>query len=146
MAARRSSNGRNAEILKRARKVLEIEADGITCLVDKLGEGFCEAVKLLSRCQGKVVVTGVGKSGLICQKIAATLASTGTPAIFLHAVEGFHGDLGVVSRQDVVIAVSNSGETEEVNRLVPLIKRLGVPLIALTGKLNSTLARYGDVW
>lgn len=145
MAESRSSEEKNAEILKKARKVLEIEAQGITRLVDKLGQDFCEAVHLLRRCQGKVVVTGVGKSGLICQKIAATLASTGTPAIFLHAVDGFHGDLGVLTRQDVVMAVSNSGETEEVNRLLPPIKRLGVPLIALTGKPNSTLARLGDV-
>ena len=145
MAESRSSEEKNAEILKKARKVLEIEAQGITRLVDKLGQDFCEAVHLLRRCQGKVVVTGVGKSGLICQKIAATLASTGTPAIFLHAVDGFHGDLGVLTRQDVVMAVSNSGETEEVNRLLPPIKRLGVPLIALTGKPSSTLARQGDV-
>ena len=145
MAESRSSEEKNAEILKKARKVLEIEAQGITRLVDKLGQDFCEAVHLLHRCQGKVVVTGVGKSGLICQKIAATLASTGTPAIFLHAVDGFHGDLGVLTRQDVVMAVSNSGETEEVNRLLPPIKRLGVPLIALTGKPSSTLARHGDV-
>jgi len=145
MAESRSSEEKNAEILKKARKVLEIEAQGITRLVDKLGQDFCEAVHLLRRCQGKVVVTGVGKSGLICQKIAATLASTGTPAIFLHAVDGFHGDLGVLTRQDVVMAVSNSGETEEVNRLLPPIKRLGVPLIALTGKPSSTLARHGDV-
>lgn len=145
MAESRSSEEKNAEILKKARKVLEIEAQGITRLVDKLGQDFCEAVHLLRRCQGKVVVTGVGKSGLICQKIAATLASTGTPAIFLHAVDGFHGDLGVLTRQDVVMAVSNSGETEEVNRLLPPIKRLGVPLIALTGKPSSTLARLGDV-
>jgi arabinose-5-phosphate isomerase len=145
MAESRSSEEKNAEILKKARKVLEIEAQGITRLVEKLGQDFCEAVHLLRRCQGKVVVTGVGKSGLICQKIAATLASTGTPAIFLHAVDGFHGDLGVLTRQDVVMAVSNSGETEEVNRLLPPIKRLGVPLIALTGKPSSTLARHGDV-
>ena len=133
------------KLLDRARSVLQVEAKAITDLIDKLDADFCRAVELLFESGGKVVITGVGKSGLICQKIAATLASTGTPAIFLHPVEGLHGDLGVLTRQDVVIAVSNSGETEEVNRLIPLIKRMGIPLIAFTGRPESTLGHYGDV-
>jgi len=132
-------------ILDRAKRVLQIEARAIENLIDKIGPNFCKAVALLYHCQGKVVVTGLGKSGLICQKIAATLASTGTPAIFLHPVEGFHGDLGLLTRQDVIIAVSKSGETEEVNRLLPIIKRMGISLIVLTGGGLSMLARYGDV-
>lgn len=131
--------------MEQARRVLEIESKAIRMLEDRLDDAFCRAIQFLRDCRGKVVVTGIGKSGLISQKIAATLASTGTPAIFLHAVEGFHGDLGVLTNQDVVIAVSNSGETEEVTRLLPPIKRLGVPLIALTGNPNSTLARHSDV-
>ncbi len=134
-----------AALLERAKKVLQIEAKAINNLIDRLGTPFCRAIELLFQCQGKVVVTGIGKSGLICQKIAATLASTGTPAIFLHSVEGFHGDLGVLTRQDVMMAVSNSGETEEVNRLLPIVKRMGVPLIVITGKPASTLGRFGDV-
>ena len=96
-------------------------------------------------CSGRVVVTGMGKSGLICQKMAATLASTGTPALFLHPAEGLHGDLGMLMRGDVVIAVSNSGETEEITRILPTIKRMGLPLIAMSGNQTSTLARAGDV-
>lgn len=145
MGERRSSDAVSERILEQARRVLEIESKAIRMLEDRLDDAFCRAVQFLRECRGKVVVTGIGKSGLISQKIAATLASTGTPAIFLHAVEGFHGDLGVLTNQDVVIAVSNSGETEEVTRLLPPIKRLGVPLIALTGNPNSTLARHSDV-
>ena len=100
-------------ILKRAREVLEVEADGIRSLKDQLDESFVQAVKLLFNCKGKVVVTGLGKSGLICRKIAATLSSTGTPSFFLHAGDGIHGDLGMMMKGDVVLAISNSGETEE---------------------------------
>lgn len=145
MGERRTPDGMKENMLEQARRVLEIESRAIRLLGERLDDAFCRAVRLLRECRGKVVVTGIGKSGLISQKIAATLASTGTPAIFLHAVEGFHGDLGVLTRQDVVIAVSNSGETEEVTRLLAPIKRLGVPLIALTGKPNSTLGRHSDV-
>lgn len=132
-------------LLERAKNILMIEAKAIEDLTGKLGSDFCQAVDLLYMCKGKVVITGVGKSGLICQKIAATLASTGTPAIFLHPVEGSHGDLGVLTRDDVVIAVSNSGESVEVNSLLPVIKRMNVPLIAFTGKPSSTLGKQGDV-
>jgi len=145
MGIKEQSRDNVDRLIARGRQVLKIEAQAISGLIDKLGPGFYEAVMLLYQCQGKVVVTGLGKSGLICQKIAATLASTGTPAIFLHPVEGFHGDLGVLSRNDVMIALSNSGETEEVNRLLPIVKRMGVPLIVFTGKSGSTLARFGDV-
>ena len=132
-------------ILRLAERVLRVEAEGILGLVDRLGEGFLKALDLLHDCQGRVVVTGMGKSGIIGRKVAATLASVGTPALFLHPAEGVHGDIGMVARGDVVLAISNSGETGEVLTLVPAIKRLGVPLIVLTGNLGSTLARYGDV-
>ncbi|MEW6325361.1 MAG: KpsF/GutQ family sugar-phosphate isomerase, partial [Nitrospirota bacterium] len=109
------------------------------------GESFVRALDLLLACRGRVVVTGMGKSGIIGKKIAATLASTGTPALFLHAAEGTHGDLGMLSRRDVVVALSNSGETEELVKILPMVKRLQAPLICLTGKPGSTLAKYSDV-
>ncbi len=127
------------------RRVLEIEARAITALVGRLDAQFDAAVELLVACRGKVVVTGMGKSGLIGQKLAATLASTGTPSFFLHPAEAIHGDLGMVARGDVVVALSNSGETEEVVKLLPVIKRLAIPVVALTGKPNSTLAKHSDV-
>jgi arabinose-5-phosphate isomerase len=107
---------------------------------------FERAVELIFAAQGRVVVTGMGKSGIICQKIAATMASTGTPAFFLHPAEGIHGDLGMIMRGDVVIAVSHSGETDEVLRILPIIKRLGAQLVAMSGNRNSTLAKAGDVF
>jgi arabinose-5-phosphate isomerase len=132
-------------ILQRAKEVLKIEAQGISALGERLDESFLGAVELLYACQGKVVVTGMGKSGIICRKIAATLASTGTPSFFLHAGEGIHGDLGMVMKGDVIIAVSNSGETEEILKLLPHIKLNGLKLVVMTGKLESTLAKAGDV-
>src|SRR5574341_27113 len=119
--------------LKRAQDVLEIEARGILSLIDGLDESFVRAVDLLYHCKGKVVVTGLGKSGLICRKIAATLSSTGTPSLFLHAGDANHGDMGMINKGDVVLAISNSGETEEILKFVPIVKRLGVKLIAMTG-------------
>ena len=127
------------------RRVLDIEARAIAALVDRLDQQFVRAVDLLYRCQGKVVVAGMGKSGLIGQKIAATLASTGTPAFFLHPAEGIHGDLGMLARGDLLIGISNSGETDEMLRLLPFVKRLNVPVIALTGRPNSTLGKNSDV-
>lgn len=124
---------------------MEIEARAIARLVDRLDHRFTDAVELLYACRGKVVVSGMGKSGLIGHKIAATLASTGTPAFFIHPAEGIHGDLGMVTRGDVLIAISNSGETEEVLKLLPFMKRLSVPVMALTGKAQSTLAKHSDV-
>jgi arabinose-5-phosphate isomerase len=134
-----------SKILKRARAVLDIEARGILSLVDRLDESFVQAVDLLCNCQGKVIVTGLGKSGLICRKIAATLSSTGTPSLFLHAGDGIHGDLGMIMKEDVVLAVSNSGETDELLKLLPIVKRLGLRLIVMTGNPNSTLSGVADV-
>ena len=134
------------DILEAARKVLRIEAEAVQALNDRINGEFVRAVEMILACSGRVVVTGMGKSGLICQKIAATMASTGTPALFLHPAEGVHGDLGMVAKGDVVIAVSNSGETEELTRILPVIKRMGLPLIAMAGKPESTLARAGDVF
>jgi len=131
--------------LARGRQVLEIEANAILALIDRLDHRFEQAVALLDRCQGRVVVTGMGKSGIIGRKIAATLASIGVPSLFLHPAEGIHGDLGMVSRGDLVIALSNSGETEELLKILPAIKRLGVPMISLTGNVKSMLAKNSDV-
>jgi arabinose-5-phosphate isomerase len=134
-----------AEILQRAREVLKIEARGIVSLIDRVDDRFIQAVELLYNCRGKVVVTGLGKSGLICRKIAATFSSMGTPAFFLHAGDANHGDMGMIVEGDVVLAISNSGETEEILTLVPIIKRMGVRLIAMTGNRDSTLFRAADV-
>ena len=128
-----------------AERVLRLEAEAITALIPRLDEGFDRAVELLFRCRGRVIVTGMGKSGLIGRKIAATLASTGTPSYFLHPAEGVHGDLGMVARGDVVLALSNSGETDELLAIVPVLKRLGIPIVLLTGSPTSTLARQAEV-
>jgi arabinose-5-phosphate isomerase len=128
-----------------ARRVLETEAAAILALVDRLDERFETAVRLLRDCHGRVIVTGMGKSGIISRKIAATLASTGTPAFFLHPAEAIHGDLGVIQRDDVVVALSYSGETDELLRLLETIRRLGAKLIAITGVVSSTLAQAADV-
>jgi arabinose-5-phosphate isomerase len=133
-------------ILEEAKRVIRIEAEALTALADSLNGEFERAVELIFTAQGRVVVTGMGKSGIICQKIAATMASTGTPAFFLHPAEGIHGDLGMIMRGDVVIAVSHSGETDEVLRILPTIKRLGTQLVAMSGNRNSTLAKAGDVF
>ena len=130
----------DARVLARARRTLEMEAAAIRRLAPRLGREFLAAVGLLAECRGKVVLTGVGKSGLIAKKIASTFASTGTPAIFLHAGEGAHGDLGVVTPGDVVLAVSSSGETEEILRLLPTLRQIGAPLVALTRERDSRLA------
>ncbi|HUV22211.1 MAG TPA: KpsF/GutQ family sugar-phosphate isomerase [Gammaproteobacteria bacterium] len=125
--------------------VLKTEADAISALVERLDENFTRACELILGCKGRVVVTGMGKSGHIGNKIAATLASTGTPAFFMHSGEASHGDLGMITADDLVIALSNSGETSEITLLLPLLKRLGIPLLALTGKPGSTLARSADI-
>jgi arabinose-5-phosphate isomerase len=129
---------------ERARRVLEVEGQALLALRDRIDETFDHAVELMAGCQGKVVVTGVGKSGLMCRKIAATLASTGTPAIFLHSGEGSHGDAGMLAKGDVVLMVSYSGETPEVVGMLPLVKRLGLPLIAIVGRATSTVASAAD--
>jgi len=128
-----------------ARKVLQTEAAAILALVDRLDERFADAVTIVRECKGRVIVTGMGKSGIICRKIAATFSSTGTPAFFLHPAEAVHGDLGVIQADDVVIAMSYSGETEELTRVLETIKRIGSKLIAITGDLGSTLAKAADV-
>jgi arabinose-5-phosphate isomerase len=128
-----------------ARKVLQTEAAAILSLVDRLDGRFEQAVRILLDCRGRVLVTGMGKSGIVCRKIAATLSSTGTPAFFLHPAEAIHGDLGVLQADDVVIALSNSGETEELLRLLETIKRLGARMIAVTGNCTSTLGQAAEV-
>lgn len=136
---------RAPDVRKIAERVLRLEADAILGLIPKLDERFERAVELIRGCAGRVIVTGMGKSGLIGRKIAATLASTGTPAYFLHPAEGVHGDLGMVARGDVVVALSNSGETDEVLAILPLLKRLGVPIVLFTGNPGSALARQCEV-
>ena len=132
-------------ILKTARQVIQIELEGLQALLEKLDASFVEAVQLILDTPGRVVVTGMGKSGLIGRKIVATLSSTGTPSFFLHPAEALHGDLGMVVGQDVLLAISNSGETEEVNKLLPTLRQRGVKIIAFTGALDSTLAQQADV-
>ena len=133
------------ELIKSAKDVFDIEANSILKLKERIGDDFIRALDLIYASKGKVVVTGMGKSGLIGRKIASTLCSTGTPAVFLHPAESTHGDSGIISRNDVVIAISNSGETQELLNLLPLILRFGVPLIGITGGLKSTLAQKSDV-
>ena len=128
-----------------ARQVLLTESEAIRRLVDLVGEDFERAVEVVASCSGRIVWSGMGKSGIICRKLAATMASTGTPALFLHPAEAIHGDLGMVKQEDVVVLVSNSGETEEILRLVEILKRLGVPLIAVTSSPESALASVADV-
>ena len=132
-------------ILRRAKEVLNIEAAGIVSLIDRLDDHFIQAIELLYNCRGKVVVTGLGKSGLVCRKIAATFSSMGTPSFFLHAGDANHGDMGMIMEGDVVLAVSNSGETEEILTLIPTLKRIGVRIVAMTGNHDSTLSRAADV-
>ena len=133
------------QALRLAREALAIEAEAVRALAQRLGDGFVRAVQLMLDVRGRVVVMGIGKSGHVGRKIAATLASTGTPAMFVHPAEASHGDLGMIKPVDVVLAISNSGESEELNVVVPLVRRLGAPLVAMTGHAGSTLARHADV-
>lgn len=135
----------NGGSLDEGRRVLAIEARAVQALIDRLDDRFDKAVDLLFKCKGKVVVSGMGKSGLVGQKIAATMASTGTPAFFLHPAEGIHGDLGMLGRADILIAISNSGETQEILQLLPSVERMGIPVVAMTGRMTSTLAKNSDV-
>jgi arabinose-5-phosphate isomerase len=132
-------------VLARARGVIDVEIQALEDLKAQLDGQFIKAIEMIEACTGRVIITGMGKSGLIGKKIAATFSSTGTPAYFLHPAEGSHGDLGLLTRQDVVLAISNSGETPEILGILPLIKRFGVPLISMTGRLGSTLAQQSDV-
>ncbi|CAB3788321.1 KpsF/GutQ family sugar-phosphate isomerase [Pararobbsia alpina] len=136
-------NGNRA--LELARDVLETEAEAIRSLVERLDENFVRAVEILLGCKGRVVVSGIGKSGHIARKLAATFASTGTPAFFVHPAEASHGDLGMVTADDVFVALSNSGETEELLNIVPLVKRTGAQLIAMTGRAESSLATIANI-
>jgi arabinose-5-phosphate isomerase len=131
--------------IEEAKRVLKVEAQSLLDLAERIDEHFSQAVELLSQCKGKVVLMGMGKSGLVGRKIASTFASTGTPAFFLHPAEGVNGDFGMLAKEDVIIAISNSGETRELLEVLPLIKRYGNRLITLTGNMSSTLAKAGDV-
>ena len=131
-------------ILKRAKEVLDIETEAIRTLKSRIGKNFKEALDLTLKTKGRVVVSGMGKTGIIAQKFSATLASTGTPSLFLHLSEAVHGDLGKVTRDDTVIILSNSGQGEEIKQLLPLLKKIGSKIIALTGNKNSILAKYSD--
>ena len=133
-------------IIEQAQKVLAVEAQAIERLIPRIDEHFIKAIELLLDCKGRVIVTGMGKSGLVGKKIAATLASTGTPSFFLHPAEGIHGDLGMVTADDVVISLSNSGETTEVVSILPIIKRIGASIIAMCGNSQSTMAFNADVF
>ena len=134
-----------AVILEEVRRVLAVERRALEQLERRVDEQAARAVELLLLCRGRIIVTGMGKAGLIARKIAATLASTGSPAVFLHPAEASHGDLGIVTADDVLLCLSNSGETEEVNNLLPAVKRFGVQIIALTANVQATLARFSDV-
>jgi len=134
-----------AQAIRLAHETLDIEAAALSGLKARLNEGFSQAVRMMLDVRGRVVVMGMGKSGHIGRKIAATLASTGTPAMFVHPAEASHGDLGMIKAVDLVLAISNSGESEELTAILPVLKRLGVPLIAITGGITSTLARHADV-
>ena len=132
-------------VIQEAKRVLDTEAQAIQFLKHKIGESFVRAVELLNGCTGKVIVIGIGKSGIVAQKIASTFSCTGTPAFFLHPAEGIHGDIGMMSKNDVALAISNSGETREIIQILPVIKRWGIPLMVMTGNVRSVLAQSGDV-
>ena len=132
-------------LIELAKKVLMVEAEAVKSLIGRVGDNLLKAIDIIYSCRGRVVVTGMGKSGLIGKKIAATFASTGTPALFLHPAEGVHGDIGMVTKGDVVLAISNSGETDEIIKILPILKRLDIKIISLTGKPDSTLAKASDV-
>lgn len=132
-------------MLNKAKEVIRIEAEAIKGLASQLDQNFNKAIDLIANCKGRVIITGMGKTGIIARKIAATLSSTGTPSTFMHSAEGVHGDLGQVTRQDVLILLSNSGETEETTRLLPLIKKIGAKTISMTGNPKSSLAKFCDV-
>ena len=131
--------------IEKAKEVIRVEAEAVAALSSRIDGTFVEAVELMFECKGRVIVTGVGKSGLVARKIAATLASTGTAAFFIHAAEGLHGDLGVVREEDVILMVSKSGETNEITALIPQLKNIGVKLITITGTLDTSLTRVSDI-
>lgn len=132
-------------MLNKAREVIRIEAEAVKGLASQLDHNFLKAIDLIAGCQGRVIITGMGKTGIIARKIAATLSSTGTPSTWMHSAEAIHGDLGQVTHQDILMFISASGETEEINRLLPLVKKIGVKTIAMTGNPKSNLAKFSDV-
>lgn len=132
-------------IIEQAKDVLRIEAEGIMDLVDRIGPEFEKAVLMIFKAKGRVILTGMGKSGIICRKISATLNSTGTPSLFMHPAEAIHGDLGMVAKDDIVLAISNSGQTLEINNLLPILKKMGSKIIAFTGDHDSSMARESDI-
>jgi arabinose-5-phosphate isomerase len=131
-------------LTRRAKQVIEIEAQAVRNLKKSINQDFKMAIQFILACRGRVVVTGMGKAGIIAQKLSATLSSTGTPSLFLHSAEAIHGDLGRVTKADVVIILSNSGQTEEIKKLLPLLKKIGAKIIAITGNIGSVLARYSN--
>lgn len=136
---------KNKQTLELAKEVLKIEAQSILSLLDRINGNFTKAVDLIYQCKGRVIITGIGKSGLIGRKIVATLTSTGTQALFLHPVEGIHGDLGIVTKEDILLAISNSGETRELMPIISSVRFIGAPIISFTGVLSSTLAKNSDI-
>ena len=132
------------KIILSGKNTITVEIEALQLTIEKIGESFAKAVEAILRCKGRVVVIGMGKSGIIGKKIAATLASTGTPAFFMHPAEGVHGDLGMLVKGDIVIGISNSGETEEMKAILPILKRLGIKLISIIGNVNSTMGKEGD--
>ncbi len=132
-------------VIEKAKQVLKIESEAIHALIDRIDDNFVKTVDLLDKCKGRVVITGVGKSGIIGKKISSTLASIGVPSIFLHAADAIHGDIGMITRKDMILAISNSGESEEILNLLPAIKRFNVTLVSMTGNMNSTLAKKSDI-
>ena len=132
-------------VIARGREVVRIERQAVADLEERMGEDFARAVDLILACKGRVIITGVGKSGIIARKIVATMNSTGTPSVFLHPSDAIHGDLGIVRNDDVVICISKSGSTSEITTLLPMFKRLGVPIISLVGNMSSPMARESTV-
>ncbi|MEK9137889.1 MAG: SIS domain-containing protein, partial [Bacteroidota bacterium] len=133
------------DIIRKGKEVVRIEAEAVAALGERIGESFAKAVELIVTCKGRVIITGVGKSGIIARKIVATMNSTGTPAFFLHPSDAVHGDLGMVRQDDVVMCISKSGDSPELHGLLPMFKRLGVPIVSLVGKLQSKLAQESTI-
>ena len=132
--------------IKVAKNVLKVEGEAVLSLIERINENFDEGINAIRNCGGRVIVTGMGKSGLISQKIAATLSSTGTPSLFMHPGEASHGDLGMVTKGDIILAISNSGETYELIQIIPAFKRMGIKIIAMVGRQNSTLTELADIY
>jgi arabinose-5-phosphate isomerase len=132
-------------IIEQVKEVLRIEAQSILDLIERIGPDFERAVKMILEAKGRVILTGMGKSGLVCRKISATLNSTGTPSLFLHPAEAIHGDLGMVTKHDIIIALSNSGNTSEINKILPIVKKMGAKIISFTGHLESPMAHLSDI-